>query len=50
LDEATNSLDQENEKMILDELNSLKSEMTIVLVSHDAGVLDAVDRVIRLNE
>ena len=39
LDEATNSLDLENEKRILDAIEQLRKRMTIVLIAHRASAV-----------
>jgi ATP-binding cassette subfamily C protein len=39
LDEATNSLDMENEKRILDAIEQLKKRITIVLIAHRASAV-----------
>jgi ABC-type multidrug transport system fused ATPase/permease subunit len=48
LDEPTAGLDKESEKALLDALDRLRSERTIVLVTHHAEPLKIADRVIRL--
>ena len=40
LDEATNSLDLENAKAILDSLMNLKKKLTIIIVAHDKQHLE----------
>ena len=44
-DEATNSLDKKIEKEILDLLISLKSKVTIVLISHDPKVVEYCENI-----
>ena len=44
LDEATNALDEKTEKSILNSIIGLKSELTIIIVSHDRRVLDISDK------
>ncbi len=48
LDEATSSLDTENESLIMDVLAELKSDITIVFVTHRRSLLKRFDRVISL--
>jgi ATP-binding cassette subfamily C protein len=40
LDEATNSLDLENERRILDAIEKLKGRMTILLIAHRASAIE----------
>jgi len=46
LDEATNSLDLINEKIILNNLKKLKNEMTIIFISHKVSSLNICDEII----
>ena len=48
LDESTNALDKKTEESILNTIKGLKSELTIVIVSHDRKVLDISDRLYNL--
>lgn len=48
LDEATASLDAENEAMIMEVLSRLKKKVTIVFVTHREGLIHYFDKVIRL--
>lgn len=48
LDEPTSALDKENEKNITDLVKSLKGTLTVVIVTHREQILEAVDRVVRL--
>lgn len=43
LDEATSALDAENERRILDTLNELRGEMTILLISHRLSAVRDAD-------
>ncbi len=45
LDESTNSLDIKTEKEIMNSLNQLAGNMTIIVVSHKQSVLDQCDKV-----
>ena len=49
LDEATNSLDKNTENQILDVIENLKKEKTIIMISHDKNSLRFCDRIISLN-
>ena len=48
LDEATTALDPETEQAILVTLRRLKSKVTIVAISHQAGIVGYADEVFRL--
>lgn len=50
LDEATNSLDAENEKRILDTIEQLKGRATILLIAHHASVVERADVVYLLDQ
>ncbi len=49
-DEATNSLDKETEKEILNLLISLKKEITLLLISHDKNVVNFCDNIFELRK
>ena len=46
LDEATNALDELNENMILELINSLKEKMTILIVTHKKSLLKNCNKVV----
>lgn len=50
LDEATSSLDAQTESEIVDEVNSLKNEMTIVVVAHRLSTIMKADQIIYLSK
>jgi ABC-type bacteriocin/lantibiotic exporter with double-glycine peptidase domain len=50
LDEATNALDDNSEKEILDMIKNLRDKLTIVIVSHKKLVLDYCDKVYELKD
>ena len=50
LDEATSSLDFENEKKIIDTINTVKKDKTIIIVSHKPSALKHCDKVYRLKD
>jgi ATP-binding cassette, subfamily C, bacterial len=45
LDEATNSLDLENEQRILDAIEHLKSRTTILMIAHRASAIQRADTI-----
>lgn len=48
LDEATSSLDPENEKIIMEVLQSLKKKTTILFVSHRTSILSYFDKILEV--
>lgn len=50
LDEATTGLDKESEQSILNTLQKMLPDVTIIAISHDPKILDIADHVIRLEE
>ena len=42
MDESTNSLDNENEKIIIDEIKKISSEKTVIFISHKIELLKNV--------
>jgi ABC-type multidrug transport system fused ATPase/permease subunit len=50
LDEATSALDAETEAEITKVLQSLKSEMTVVLIAHRLSTVMHADKIIYLNQ
>lgn len=46
LDEATSNLDVNNERQIIEALQSLRGKMTIVFISHRESVVECADRVV----
>jgi ABC-type bacteriocin/lantibiotic exporter with double-glycine peptidase domain len=49
LDEATSSLDTENENKILAEINQIKANKTIILISHRKNTLASCDYIYLLS-
>ena len=47
-DEATNALDEENEKIILKNINGLRSKKTIIIISHNLENLKICKRIISI--
>jgi ABC-type multidrug transport system ATPase subunit len=50
LDEPTSGLDSEVEKMVLNALCKLKSEVTIVIASHSAEIVSMADRILVIDK
>lgn len=48
LDEATNALDQANEALVKETIQSLRGKLTVVVISHQASINDLADHVIDL--
>ena len=47
-DEATNALDAKSEDLILDTIFSLKSEITIIIISHKKELIKKCDSIYKL--
>ena len=47
-DEATNALDKENENYIFENLKNLKTEKTIIIISHDPENLKICDKILKV--
>jgi ABC-type lipoprotein export system ATPase subunit len=45
LDEPTSALDRENTKILMEQLNKIKENHTIVMTSHDHTVKEFADKV-----
>ena len=50
LDEATSSIDDETEKLILSSINKLKNNMTIILIAHRLSTLSCADEIYVLDQ
>ena len=50
LDEATSSLDVENENMIIEKLNELKEKKTLIIISHKRNSLKYCDKIFEVTE
>jgi ATP-binding cassette, subfamily B, bacterial PglK len=50
LDEATNALDNQTEKAVMDALNNLKKEITIIIITHRLSTLKNCDRIFLLEK
>jgi len=44
LDEATNSLDEKNEKAIIKILNEIKNNMIVILITHQDNLFNYCDK------
>ena len=50
LDEATSALDNETEKVVMDAVNNLSKDITIVLIAHRLNTVKNCDIVIKLDK
>ncbi len=50
LDEATSNLDGQSEAAVLETVEHLKSELTLLAVSHDEGLVEAADVIYRIED
>ena len=48
-DEPTNELDDQNALAVLDEINKLKQNAIVMVVTHDARMIQRADKVVRIN-
>jgi len=48
MDEATSALDSKNERKIIDEINSLKGEKTLIVIAHRLSTVQNCDRIYKL--
>jgi len=49
LDEATNALDEENERRIIETIDKIKKERTVIVISHKKSALKICNRVLKLD-
>ena len=47
-DESTNALDEENEKQIIDHINSIKKEKTIIFITHKPSLLEKCNKIYKI--
>ncbi len=47
-DESTNALDEENEKQIIDHINSIKEEKTIIFITHKPSLLEKCNKIYKI--
>ncbi len=50
LDEATSNLDSESEAAVIETIEHLKGQLTLIAVSHDEALIRAADQVVRIRE
>jgi len=50
LDEATNALDEGNEKLIINLLNSMREKITIIIITHKKSLLKNCDKIIEIGK
>ena len=50
LDEATNALDEGNEKLIINLLNSMRKKITIIIITHKKSLLKNCDKIIEIGK
>ena len=50
LDEPTNNLDRESEQSVLEVLERLKDQTTLLVISHNERVLERADRAFHLED
>lgn len=50
LDEATSALDQETERAVMNAVQSLSSNLTIIVIAHRLSTLAACDEIVRLED
>ena len=49
LDEATNSLDEESETIVIEELKRLRKDKTILIISHNQKPLEICDKIYKID-
>ena len=49
-DEATSALDSATEQMVMEAIESLSKQLTIVMVAHRLSTVERCDRLIKLNQ
>ena len=50
MDEATNSMDKKNEKLVLDYIKNYEEDLTCIIISHDLNVLKNCDKIYLLKD
>jgi len=50
LDEATSALDTATEQALMEAVNALSKELTVVMIAHRLSTVEQCDRVIRLQQ
>ena len=49
-DEATSALDDKTEKEVMEAINQLDNQITILMVAHRLSTLSSCDKIIEINE
>ena len=50
LDEATSALDDETEKAVMEAINNLGKDITIIMIAHRLGTMKKCDTIFKINE
>ena len=50
LDEATNALDDQTEKFVLDDINNFYKDVTIILISHRLNIIENCDMILKFDK
>ena len=50
LDEPTNALDSETEKLVMESISKLNKDITLIMISHSNTSLKYFDKIIDLNK
>jgi len=50
LDEPTSSLDETNKKIVIEFIQKISQNKTLIIITHDLSLLESVDRVIKLDK
>ncbi len=50
MDEATNSLDPESEKYVMEQVNELKGKKTIIIITHKQNILSNCDKIYKVED
>ena len=49
-DEATSALDKSTEKEVMDAIDALSKELTIIIIAHRLSTLERCDRIVRVQQ
>jgi ABC-type bacteriocin/lantibiotic exporter with double-glycine peptidase domain len=50
LDEATNALDNQTEKAVIDAIDNIKKEVTIIMIAHRLNTLKRCDKIYKIEK